>query len=145
MVGPVRASREDIVAFAEQFDPQPMHLDEEWGRKSLLGGLAGSGWHMASLTMRMLSDGLLHDAQVRGVRMVNDLRWLSPFFPDEDVMLLVETGPAAGIAGGDDLGEVLFRLTLIANGDRKMLTMDAAIVLARRAGASLAGREGGSR
>lgn len=43
-----------IKAFATQFDPQPFHLDEQAACDSLFGGLAASGWHTASITMRLL-------------------------------------------------------------------------------------------
>ncbi|HEY6027278.1 MAG TPA: MaoC/PaaZ C-terminal domain-containing protein, partial [Pseudolabrys sp.] len=43
--GPRLVTREEIVAFAAEFDPQPMHLDEAAASATLLGGLAGSGWH----------------------------------------------------------------------------------------------------
>ena len=49
---------EDIKKFATQFDPQRFHLDEEEGRKSLFGGLAASGWHVAAVCMKLLvADG----------------------------------------------------------------------------------------
>jgi acyl dehydratase len=47
-------TEQEIVTFARQFDPQPFHLDHAAARKSLFGGLAGSGWHTAALTMRLL-------------------------------------------------------------------------------------------
>src|SRR5437868_3285976 len=46
-----------IKAFAQQFDPQPFHLDDEAARATLFGGLAASGWHTAALTMRLLVGG----------------------------------------------------------------------------------------
>jgi acyl dehydratase len=52
--GPVTVTAEQIKAFAAQFDPQPFHLDEEAGANSFFQGLAASGWHTGSLTMRML-------------------------------------------------------------------------------------------
>jgi acyl dehydratase len=45
---------DDIKKFAMQFDPQRFHLDEEEGRKSLFGGLAASGWHVAAVCMKLL-------------------------------------------------------------------------------------------
>lgn len=48
---------DEIKAFARQFDPQPFHLDEDTAARSLLGGLAASGWHTAALTMRLLVGG----------------------------------------------------------------------------------------
>ncbi len=46
--------KDQIIAFAEQYDPQPYHLDEEAARKSVFGGLAASGWHTAAVTLRLL-------------------------------------------------------------------------------------------
>ena len=57
--GPHHVSREDILAFASEFDPQPMHLDDEAARQSMLKGLSGSGWHLCSIMMRMLCDGFI--------------------------------------------------------------------------------------
>lgn len=78
-----------IRTFAKQFDPQPFHLDEEAGRKSLFGGLAASGWHVASVCMKLLvEDGqrAKAEAEARGeVPAVGgpspgfrDLRWIKP-------------------------------------------------------------------
>ncbi len=54
--GPRRVTREEILAFAAEFDPQPMHLDEEAAKRSMLKGLSGSGWHLCSVVMRMMFD-----------------------------------------------------------------------------------------
>ena len=57
-VGSFTFTAEDIKRFATQFDPQRFHLDEEEGRKSLFGGLAASGWHVAAVCMKlMVADG----------------------------------------------------------------------------------------
>src|SRR6187397_3069968 len=51
--GPRLVTREEILAFAAEFDPQPMHLDEAAASRSMLKGLSASGWHLCSLMMRM--------------------------------------------------------------------------------------------
>src|SRR5882672_6547815 len=57
--GPRLVTREEILAFAAEFDPQPMHLDEEAASRSMLKGLSGSGWHLCSIMMRMMFDGFI--------------------------------------------------------------------------------------
>ncbi len=52
--GEVTITERDIIAFAEQFDPQPFHLDPEAARDTFFHGLAASGWHTAAITMRLL-------------------------------------------------------------------------------------------
>ena len=67
-----------IIAFAGEFDPQPMHLDEEAGRNSILGGLAASGWHTCAMFMRMLCDAVVSDSTSQGVPGVDQVRWKKP-------------------------------------------------------------------
>jgi acyl dehydratase len=88
-IGTHTFTREEIVDFAREFDPQPFHLDEAAAEKSLFGGLAASGWHVACAWMRLW---VLHQqaeakaALARGEDPVvpgpspgfDDLRWLKP-------------------------------------------------------------------
>ncbi|GGF85721.1 enoyl-CoA hydratase [Rhizobium wenxiniae] len=67
-----------IIEFASEFDPQPMHLDEEAGKASILGGLAASGWHTASLFMRMMYDGWLADSSSEGSPGIEFMEWKKP-------------------------------------------------------------------
>jgi acyl dehydratase len=57
MRGTYVVDEEQIKAFARQFDPQPFHLDNEAAKNSRFSGLAASGWHTASITMRLLVEG----------------------------------------------------------------------------------------
>jgi acyl dehydratase len=69
---------EAIIEFALEFDPQPMHLDEEAGKASILGGLAASGWHTASLFMRMMYDGWLAGSSSEGSPGIEFMEWKRP-------------------------------------------------------------------
>ncbi|HYX45918.1 MAG TPA: MaoC/PaaZ C-terminal domain-containing protein [Sphingomicrobium sp.] len=64
--GPRHVSRDEILEFAAEFDPQPMHLDEAAAAKSMLKGLSASGWHLCSIMMRMLADGFITRAASLG-------------------------------------------------------------------------------
>jgi len=55
--GSKRVDKDEIFAFAREFDPQPYHLDEKAAQQSVFGGLAASGWHTAAMTMRLMVDG----------------------------------------------------------------------------------------
>jgi acyl dehydratase len=76
-------SKEGVLAFAREFDPQPFHVDEEAAKRSIYGGLLASGWHTAALLMRLLYDGLLKDAASLGSPGVDELRWLRPVRPGD--------------------------------------------------------------
>lgn len=74
----VTVDREEMVAFAERFDPQPFHVDEQLAKESSFGGLVASGWFTGSLFMRMFVDELLSDSASHGSPGVEELRWLRP-------------------------------------------------------------------
>ena len=77
-LGPVTVAAEEIVEFASQFDPQPMHLDEEAGKASILGGLAASGWHTCALLHRMLCDAVISHAAAEGGPGIEYVEWKRP-------------------------------------------------------------------
>jgi len=95
--GPRLVTREAIVAFAAEFDPQPMHLDETAARATLLGGLAASGWHSCCILMRMIADGFVNQTTSMGAPGVEEVRWLKPLRPGTQVRVrttVLETRPS---------------------------------------------------
>ncbi|MDZ7600126.1 MAG: MaoC family dehydratase [Hoeflea sp.] len=77
-LGPKSVSADEIVAFAMEYDPQPMHLDAEAGRNSILGGLAASGWHTCSMMMRMMTDSYLLRMAAEGAPGIDYVKWKKP-------------------------------------------------------------------
>jgi acyl dehydratase len=76
--GPV--TKAEILEFAQEFDPQPFHLDEAAAAASLLGGLCASGWHTCAMVMRMMCDAYILDAASLGAPGVEEARWSKPVF-----------------------------------------------------------------
>jgi acyl dehydratase len=81
--GTYRVSKDEILKFATQFDPQPHHLDEEAGRKSMLGGLAASGWHVCAIAMRLFAESVVLKADNKGGAGAREARWMKPVRPDD--------------------------------------------------------------
>jgi acyl dehydratase len=82
--GRISVNKEDIISFARAYDPQPMHLDEEAAKASIVGGLCASGFHSCAIMMRMLADGLLNDNWTSlGSPGIDECKWLKPLFPDQ--------------------------------------------------------------
>jgi acyl dehydratase len=81
--GTYRVSKDEILDFARQFDPQPHHLDEEAGRKSILGGLSASGWHVCAIAMRLFAEGVVLKADNKGGAGAKEARWMRPVRPDD--------------------------------------------------------------
>jgi len=69
---------DEIIEFASEYDPQPMHLDEAAGKASILGGLSASGWHTCAMFMRMLCDAFLLDSTSQGAPGIDKIRWKKP-------------------------------------------------------------------
>lgn len=79
-----------ILKFANEFDPQPFHLDEEAARSSLFGGLAASGWHTAAITMLLLAGSELQPAGGLIGAGFDELRWPRPVRPGDELRLHIE-------------------------------------------------------
>jgi acyl dehydratase len=77
-LGPKYVSAQEIIEFASEFDPQPMHLDEAAGRASILGGLSASGWHTCAIYMRLMADAFILDSTSQGAPGVDRIRWKRP-------------------------------------------------------------------
>ena len=133
--GPRHITREEIVTFAAEFDPQPMHLDEEVASKSMLRGLSGSGWHLASVMMRMMVDGFIGRAASLGSPGVNELRWLAPLRPGDDLTLDVEVTEARVSKRRPDTGIVTFKVIARNAAGQALCEMVSPIIIGRRAGA----------
>ena len=73
-------TKEEILEFAQEFDPQPFHLDEAAAEASLLGGLCASGWHTSAMLMRMMCDAYVLDAASLGAPGVEEARWSKPVY-----------------------------------------------------------------
>jgi acyl dehydratase len=83
--GRLRVEKERIKSFAAEFDPQPFHLDEDAARRSILGGLAASGWHTAALTMRLLVESDLRPAGGIVGAGFDEFRWPRPVRPGDEL------------------------------------------------------------
>ncbi|MBK8086175.1 MAG: MaoC family dehydratase [Devosia sp.] len=81
----ITVTKEMIIEFATEFDPFPFHLDEDAARKSLLGGLASSGWQTAGLSLRMVTDAFLSRVASAGGLGFSDLKWKRPVMKGDTI------------------------------------------------------------
>ncbi len=129
--GPAQLSADGIIAFAQQWDPQPFHVDEEAAARSPFGGLVASGAHTFALVARLFTT-TLGIAFVAG-RGFDGVRLLRPMRPDVDVYLDIRVsrlkpGPQPGT------GQVEFGLKLVDASGYLILSATAYTLVARRAG-----------
>jgi acyl dehydratase len=85
--GAMTVTREAMLAFARDFDPQPFHLDDAAAAQSLFGRLAASGWHTCAMAMRMMCDAYLLEAASMGSPGIENLRWLKPVFAGDTLRM----------------------------------------------------------
>ena len=130
--GPRHVTREEILEFAAEFDPQPMHLDEEAAKRSMLKGLSASGWHLCSITMRMMFDGYIGRTASLGSPGVNELRWLSPLRPGDDLTLDIDVVEARVSRSRPTTGIVTFKATVRNAGGQVLCEMVSPIIVQRR-------------
>ncbi|ADD03939.1 MaoC domain protein [Natrialba magadii ATCC 43099] len=88
--GEYHVTEAEIVDFAESYDPQPFHIDKEAATESAFGELVASGWHTASMCMRLLADGPIDDRASMGARGVDELRWKRPVKPGDTLSIRTE-------------------------------------------------------
>ena len=97
----------DVIRFAREFDPQPMHIDPEAARAGRFGGIIASGWHTCSLAMRMMCDAYLLEAASLGSPGVDGIKWLKPVRPGDTLRVRftviearpLESRPGVGLIG----------------------------------------------
>jgi acyl dehydratase len=130
--GPRTVTREEIVAFASEFDPQPMHLDENAAKKTILGGLGASGWHTCVVMMRLLCDGLLLDSSSQGSPGIDEVKWKKPVRPGDALSVrhtVLETRDSKSRAG---VGLVLQQCDVLNQRGENVLEMRFTAMFGKR-------------
>lgn len=81
--GALEVTKDDIIRYARLFDPQPIHLDEEAAKRSIIGGLCASGFHSCAMLMRMLADDVLAYGTSLGSPGIDEVKWMKPVRPGD--------------------------------------------------------------
>ena len=130
--GPRLVTREEIVAFAAEFDPQPMHLDETAASTTILGGLGASGWHSCCLLMRMIADGFVLDSNSMGAPGVDEVRWLKPLRPGTQIRVRATVLDTRVSNSRPEMGFVKFLYEVLDEQDAVLTTLVSSMMIARR-------------
>jgi acyl dehydratase len=127
-----RVDKEQIIAFARQFDPQPFHTDEEAARQSPFGGLAASGWHTAGMTMRLMLDGEFKPAGgILGVGF-DDLSWPRPVRPGDELHAISEILDVRPSKSKPDRGMIRVRTTTFNQNNEPVMVFTGNLLVPRR-------------
>ena len=130
--GPHLVTREEIIAFAAQFDPQPMHLDEEAAKSTMLGGLAASGWHTCAILMRIMADWFVVNSTGMGSPGIEEVKWLKPVRPGDQLTARRTVLEKRASKSRPDMGFVKIAFELLNQADVLVMTMTCTIMFGRR-------------
>ena len=123
---------DEIKAFAKRFDPQPMHLDEEAGRASMLGGLAASGWHTCCLMMRLATDGFILNSASMGAPGVDEVCWLAPLRPGRQINLRTTVLDTRASSSRPEMGFVKMLFEVVDDSGVTVMTLRTSLIMSRR-------------
>jgi acyl dehydratase len=130
--GRVRIDKEQIFAFAAEFDPQPFHLDEAAARHSIFGGLAASGWHTAAVTMRLLLGSELKPAGGIIGAGLDECRWPRPVRPGDELRIECEVIEVRPSKSRPEQGLIKLRTTTLNQDGEAVLVHVVNLVVLRR-------------
>ncbi len=127
--------RDEIVAFAARWDPQPMHLDDAGGDASLLHGLAASGWHTGCILMRLFVDNLLEGSASLGSPGIDSLKWLRPVHPGDTLTATLTILDARTSASRPHVGLLKGRFDVVNQTGVTAMRMESTLMMGRRTAA----------
>lgn len=130
--GPRVVSREEILSFATEFDPQPMHLDEEAARHTMLGGLSASGWHTCCLMMRMIADGFILNSSSMGANAIEEVKWHAPVRPGDALTVRTTVLETRVSKSRPSMGIVSMLFEVFTGTGQKVMTMKSPLLMALR-------------
>ena len=128
--GSYRMTEDRIKAFAAEFDPQPFHLDDAAGQRSIFQGLAASGWHTAAATMRLLVKGLPIAGGLIGLG--GEIAWSRPTRAGDTLRIEVEILEITHSRSKPDRGVVTTRCTTFNQKDEPVQVFTTKILAFRR-------------
>jgi acyl dehydratase len=125
-------SREEILAFAVEYDPQPFHLDDAAAGASIYGGIIASGWQTASVTHGLFVRSVAVGMASMGSPGVDELRWLKPVRPGDTLAVRAVVLDKAPSASRPDRGRVRMRFETRNQDGELVMTMVATGIIGRR-------------
>jgi acyl dehydratase len=127
-----RITKEQIKAFANEFDPQPFHLNETAAHDTFFQGLAASGWHTAALTMRLLVESELQPAGGVIGAGFDEFRWPKPVRPGDELRIQSEVLEVRPSRSRPNQGLIKLRTTTLNQNDEAVQVQVGNLIVPRR-------------
>ena len=131
--GRYEVTREEVIAFATRYDPQPFHLSDEAAALTHFGRLAASGWHSCAMTMAMLVEHLhATDQASLGSPGIDELRWITPVYPGDTLRCETEVLETRRSRSRPEMGIVRSRMTVFNQHNEAVMTFISNGLMATR-------------
>jgi acyl dehydratase len=130
--GSITMTREDILRFADEFDPQSIHNDPQAARQGPFSSLIASGWHTCSVTMRMYVDHYVSKVAGLASPGIDELRWVQPVRPGDSLSLRATVQDARVSRSKPDRGLVTTGIEVLNQRGQTVLTRSAMNLFLRR-------------
>lgn len=131
-IGSKTMTKAEMIDFAAKFDPQPFHLDEEEGKKSIFKGLAASGWHTCSEVMRLLVDNYVCRETSLGSPGLDEIRWLKPVLAGDTIRAQIRILDKKPSRSRPDMGSIFNQYEVFNQKDELVMTMKGIGLFRRR-------------
>jgi acyl dehydratase len=125
-------AKDEIISFAEQFDPQPFHINEEKANDSHFGGIIASGLHTLCLSTRLYTDNFLYDIPLVAGRGLDEVRFHAPVYPGDSLSIEVEVLDKKNSPRDPSWGEAQFSLSTINQDDKVVMSLIDLSIVERR-------------
>ncbi len=124
-------SKQDIIAFARRWDPQPLHLDEDHATR-IHGGLIASGFQTMLLVFDRVMKELMTDVANIGGMGFDNFRWLRPLRPDQSLDVTIKVNSVRPSRSKPDRGVLHYSLTATDPTGEAVFTTDVPVMIKRR-------------
>jgi acyl dehydratase len=123
--GSIAVEEAEIIDYARRFDPQVFHTDPEAAKRTVFRGLIASGWHTAAMTMRLFVDHYLSWGASLGSPGIDELRWIMPVRPGDELSIRVTFLEANRSRSKPDRGVIRSFIEVLNQHHEVVLTMKA--------------------
>ena len=125
----LKLTKEDIMRFAGEFDPQYMHVDEEKAKQGRFDGIIASGIHTLAITFKLwVEEGFYGEDVIAGTRM-NNIKFIKPVYPEDELYINVEVIDKK--ATKDETGILTVSLSTFNDRDEKVFEGDLSVLIKR--------------
>ncbi len=131
--GSYDVTREEVLEFAQKYDPQPFHLSDEEAAKTHFGRIAASGWHTCAMVMAVIARAVVDDGQAGlGSPGVDELRWMKPVYPGDRITVAGKVVDKTPSRSKPEIGSVRTETTVTNQDDVPVMRYTSIVLMRRR-------------